>query len=73
MHVPLTMRAVELKIFASRILREPSFRAVLDFFSQKPLLHLLYRGSENRFSSLKFHELCDYKGPTLSIARTEHQ
>ena len=28
---------------------------------------LLYRGSEHEFSSHKFHELCDNKGPTISI------
>ena len=33
---------------------------------------LLYRGSENRFSANKFHELCDNKGPTVSIIHNEH-
>ena len=34
---------------------------------------LLYRGSENNFDANKFHELCDGKGPTLILVRSEKQ
>lgn len=33
-------------------------------------LHLLFRASENNFSCSKFHELCDGKGPTITIVRS---
>eukprot|EP00347_Sterkiella_histriomuscorum_P003259 403364977 len=32
---------------------------------------LLYRGSRDGFSADKFHELCDYKGPTVSFIISE--
>lgn len=50
------MKAFKLKIFDSLILSEAQFRMLLDFFSEKPLLQLLFVGSQNDFSSLKFHE-----------------
>ena len=33
---------------------------------------LLFRGSEHGFSSDKFHEICDGKGPTVSIIHNNH-
>lgn len=33
-------------------------------------LCLLYRASEHNFSASKFHQLCDGKGPTLTIIRS---
>lgn len=33
-------------------------------------LSLLYRASEHNFSSSKFHQMCDGKGPTLTIVRS---
>ncbi|KAK5580509.1 hypothetical protein RB653_000529 [Dictyostelium firmibasis] len=32
---------------------------------------LLYRGSDNNFSSKKFHELCDFKGSTITVIRSK--
>ena len=37
-------------------------------------LHLLFRASEHEWPlANKFHELCDGKGPTITIARSEHK
>ena len=33
---------------------------------------LLYRGSVNGFSAATFHEICDEKGPTLTVIHNEH-
>ncbi|EFC37928.1 predicted protein [Naegleria gruberi] len=33
---------------------------------------LLYRGSRDGFQAVDFHSRCDYKGPTLSIIKSEH-
>ena len=35
--------------------------------------NLLYRGSEHEFKASKFHELCDEKGPTITIIHNEHE
>ncbi|KAN0012412.1 hypothetical protein ACTFIU_007713 [Dictyostelium citrinum] len=32
---------------------------------------LLYRGSDNDFSSRKFHDLCDFKGSTITVIRSK--
>ena len=43
-----------------------------DLFDKKlTKTNLLYKGSENNFSSKKFHELCDNKGPTITIIKSE--
>ena len=34
-------------------------------------LHLLYRGSEHNFDTSKFHQVCDGKGKTLVLIRSE--
>ena len=33
---------------------------------------MIFVGSEHKFLAKKFHELCDNKGPTLSIIKLEH-
>ena len=48
---------------------------LLNFNSLEQLdknLNLLYRGSENNFSSKTFHNLCDDKGPTLVLVRSSY-
>ena len=47
----------DIEFFKSLISKLPSIRK----------LKLLYRASENAFSSTKFHELCDDEGPTIAI------
>ncbi len=39
-------------------------------FSQSTQLSLLWRGSQDGFSSSKFHNLCDNKGKTLTVVKT---
>ena len=33
-------------------------------------IKLIYRGTKDGFAAKKFHLKCNYKGPTLSIIRT---
>ena len=40
-------------------------------FAEDDKFKLLYIGTENNFASQKFHELCDNKGPTVSLCKTE--
>ena len=37
---------------------------------EKPITKLLYKASRDGFSAEKFHELCDHKGPTLTIYKS---
>ena len=39
-----------------------------------PLAELrnLYTGSKHEFSASKFHEMCDNKGPSITVCRSEH-
>ena len=34
-------------------------------------MKLLFRGSEDGFTAEKFHKLCDAKGPTLTVIKSE--
>lgn len=34
---------------------------------------LLYRGTRDGFAPEKFHQLCDGKGPTLTVAMSEYK
>lgn len=33
-------------------------------------LNMIYAGTEFKFSSKKFHELCDNKGPTFTVCKS---
>lgn len=35
-------------------------------------MKLIHRASENNFSSSKFHQNCDNKGPTLTIIKSNN-
>ena len=41
-------------------------------FDKKVALILLYVGSRYDFSAKKFHQLCDDKGVTVSVCKSEH-
>lgn len=50
----------------------------LDFFkecfnNQEFELKRIFRASEEEFSITNFHYYCDKKGPTLFVAKSEHQ
>lgn len=34
---------------------------------------LIYRGSRDGFTAKSFHTICDGKGPTLSLIKSEHE
>lgn len=46
---------------------------VIETFFETPVAEfkLLYRASENNFSASKFHQICDGKGDTMIVAKTE--
>ena len=45
---------------------------VVDHMPMKVLtLKLLYRGSKHGWEASKFHELCDEKGPTITVMRSK--
>ena len=45
---------------------------IRSLFDKKFDLALLYRASEHNFSAEKFHEMCDNKGSTLCLFKSEH-
>ena len=46
--------------------------ALLRFFdNQRPHMQLLYSGKHNGMTAAAFHRLCDGKGPTLTVIRTQ--
>ena len=63
-HVPKVMDSIHSYAFMSSLLNSRHF-------SQSPKFTLLYVGSQHEFKSRMFHELCDNRGPTISVVRTE--
>lgn len=43
----------------------------MDLVNHLPKLTLLYRGSRDGYKAARFHELCDNKGPTISLIRSK--
>jgi len=43
----------------------------MDLVHQIPKLTLLYRGSRDTYKAARFHELCDNKGPTISMIKSK--
>ena len=33
---------------------------------------MIFRGSENGFSTEEFHKRCDHRGPTITIMKSKH-
>ena len=80
-HVPIAIKYLMQKfadnIIGCRLLTVKEDIDLFDVLTEKlwnddPLkFHLLYRASEHEFDPSKFHELCDKKGATLTIIKTE--
>lgn len=79
-HVPMAVKYVIVtfskKIIASNLL---SVQQDLDFLQLLKTklpniakLNLLFRASEHSFKGNKFHSLCDNKGPTVTIIKSNH-
>ena len=77
-NVPMALRYLILQ-FAKRITgcRMLDFKVDIEFFNllltKLPFLRrfkLLYRASNHAYSHKKFHELCDNKGPTICIIKS---
>ena len=49
---------------------EQSLRKVLEFPGRSE--RLLYRGSRDTWLSSRFHELCDNKGPTVTLIKVKN-
>jgi hypothetical protein len=45
---------------------------LVKWLGYQPKFRLLMRGSKNGFKASKFHFICDKKGPTLTIIKSEH-
>jgi len=43
----------------------------LELVDKVPKFTLLFRGNRDTFKAARFHELCDNKGPTLSIIKSK--
>ncbi len=78
-NVPVALKYIILS-FANRIIKSNilTIKEELDFmsllFNKMPKirsLNLLYRGSEHKFSSSKFHELCDNNSSTLCLIKSK--
>ncbi|XP_075249408.1 uncharacterized protein LOC142342107 [Convolutriloba macropyga] len=61
-------------LFTSKILSSVMIERINSYFKQKGLVPqqftLLYRGSEQDFSSTAFHARCDKRGPTLVLIKS---
>ena len=71
-HVPWAMKAVTFPEIKSTILSRPQRCMMQTLFDKKVALILLYVGSRYDFSAKKFHQLCDDKGVTVSVCKSEH-
>ena len=45
---------------------------VRDILGENQRLNIMYIGSQHSFSAKMFHQLCDDKGATISICKSEH-
>jgi hypothetical protein len=68
-HVPFIIRTVN--CFGKEILSNSQMRLLKSQLEKDKSLRMLYVGSQFEFSSQKFHELCDNKGPTISVCKSE--
>ncbi|KAF2075158.1 hypothetical protein CYY_003548 [Polysphondylium violaceum] len=60
------------KAFGSQIIDLNSFATISNWIdnTKSTQFELLYRASEHSFSISSFHEICDNKGPTITIIET---
>lgn len=68
------IRNFSMKIFQSKILSIKQDLDLIQLLITAPLsftrANLLYRASENKFRTITFHGLCDDKGPTITIVKS---
>ena len=68
---PLKFDDYAIKIFGLKLPEQAVFIKWLDLVDKVPKFTLLYRGNRDSFKAARFHELCDNKGPTLSIIKSK--
>ena len=72
-HVPKALALVSsAKQQSFNLLNSAHIGILKSYFDKTTLFKLIFVGSEHEFSSAKFHQFCDNKGPTLSVAKSEH-
>ena len=49
------------------------FKGIYNLFDGKPKLELMYEAKEHDFRGKAFHEACNNKGPTLTIAKSNKE
>ena len=72
-HVPNTLTSVVCDFDWSKILKYSQYKLISTILpsQMQPELNLLYVGTDNDFASSKFHQLCDDKGSTLAVCKSE--
>ena len=78
-HIPMALKYIIIA-FAKKILGCDmlTFKEDLDFFrllstkisSRMKRCRILYKASDNEYSAAKFHQLCDGKGPSITIIKS---
>ena len=52
---------------------DAEFKAIRNLFEGKANFELLHEAKEHEFGAKAFHTNCDNKGPTLVVAKSEHE
>ena len=69
-HVPRVHKTMPL--LNKSFLTHMQMRLTKSLFVDDVQLILLYVGSKHQFNSHKFHELCDEKGATIAVCKSEY-
>lgn len=67
-HVPQVLQNIVMEV--SNILTNAQIVSLKSEFKSATKFLRLFVGSDHRFRSRKFHDLCDNKGPTISICKS---
>ena len=70
--MPFAFPVVPYVPIRSKFLVRDHINLMKSCFDHKVRLELLYVGRDHSFSSIKFHQCVDDKGPTISVAKSEH-
>jgi hypothetical protein len=68
---PLKFDDYAIKTFNLKLPEQAIIIKWLDLIDKVPKFTLLYRGNRDTYKASRFHELCDNKGPTISIIKSK--
>jgi TLD len=68
---PLGLDEHSIERFGLQLAEQELLIKWLDLVGHIPKFNLLYRGTRDTFKAGRFHELCDNKGPTISIIKSK--